>query len=130
MRPKDRPCWPLPGDSDDPEHRHTPKAQPHRDSKGWQTSREIRRAVERIEEPYVVGTGIDRVFRFLANNPMLGKCLGQRRPQQFFGTPVRLCDRGLLAFFFKLNGERLTKILQQHRPCLTHRLHTHSLCLN
>ena len=129
MRPKDRPCGSLPGDSDDTEHWHTPKAQPHRDGKGRQTSREIRRAVERIKKPDIVGAGIDRVFRFLTNNPMLGKGLAQCCPQQFFGTPVRLCDRGLLAFFFKVNGERLTKILQQHRPCLAHRLHTHGLCL-
>src|SRR5262249_14281610 len=130
MRPKDCPCWSLPGDSDDPEHRHTPKAQSHRDGKRRQTSREIRRAVERIEKPDIVGAGIDRVFRFLANNAMLGKRLRQRRPQQFFGTPVRLGDRGLLAFFFKFDVERLTKILQQHRPCLAHCLYTYGLCLN
>jgi hypothetical protein len=61
---------------------------------------------------------------------VLRKRLGQHHPQQFFRTPVRLGDRGLLAFFFKFNGERLTKILQQHRSCLAHCLHTYGLCLH
>lgn len=124
MRTEDRAARPFPGHGDHAQHRRAAKTQTHGNRIGGQTRRKIGGAIERIQEPDVVCSGIHGVFLFFANNTMIGERPRQSLPQQLLGAAVSFGHRRLLILLLKLNLERRPKILHENRSRLPHRLHT------
>ena len=65
MGAENRAARTFPRHRDDAEHRHAAKAQAHGDGEGGQAGRKVRGAVERVEEPQVIGFRVDGVLGLL-----------------------------------------------------------------
>ena len=130
MRPENRAARTFPRHRDDAEYRHAAKTQAHGDGEGGQTGGEIGSAVEGVEEPQVIGFGIDGVFGLLADDAVVGEGAAQSVPQQRLGTAVGLGHGRLLAFLLEFNLQGLPEIRQQHGAGLPNGLHAHRLSVD